>query len=209
MMRLRLFIHRFRQPIAAASAALAVLLVATILRPSGPHLVDVVTAASDLPAGSTLRAEDVELRGMPVDYVAPGAITDIASAVGRTVGSGLAAGEVLTETRLVTTRGRVDGLHTVPVRLADAETADLLEPGVTIDLVLASGDGPAGIGAAGTGRVIAEGVRVVTVPRPVQSSGLGMNQRRAGSLIVVATDRRTAVELAAVGSQPGLGVVLR
>jgi len=204
MMRLRLFIHRFRRPLAAASAALAVLLLATTLRPSGPPLVDVLAAASDLPAGSTLRAEDVEFRGMPADYVAPGAITDIATAIGRTVGSALVAGEVLTETRLVTTRGRVDGLHTVPVRLADAETANLLEPGATIDLVLVSGDG-----AAGTGRVIAEGVRVVTVPRPVQSSGLGMTERRAGSLIVVATDRRTAVELAAVGSQPGLGVVLR
>jgi hypothetical protein len=52
-------------------------------------------------------------------------------------------------------------------------------------------------------------VQVVTVPRISTSAGLGRDSRTAGSLIVVATDRRTAVALAAAGTQPGLGVVLR
>ena len=40
-------------------------------------------------------------------------------------------------------------------------------------------------------------------------AGFGAAPRATGSLIVVATDRRTAVALAAAGAQPGLGVVLR
>ena len=89
----------------------------------------------------------------------------------------------------------------MPVRLADAEAATLLAPGSVIDLVLASGDGGA--------RVVAEGVQVVTVPQRAVSTGLGGASRTAGSLIVVATDRRTAVVLAAASTQSGLGVVLR
>ena len=89
----------------------------------------------------------------------------------------------------------------MPVRLADAEAATLLSPGSVVDLVLASGDTGA--------RIVAEGVQVVTVPRISTSAGLGRDSRIAGSLIVVATDRRTAVALAAAGTQPGLGVVLR
>ncbi|MEY3734065.1 MAG: hypothetical protein RL347_1424 [Actinomycetota bacterium] len=204
MTRARLFVHRFRRQLAAACAALAVILLASALRPTSPPVVDVIIAAADLPAGATLSVDDLDLRAVPREFAPPGGFAELSAAVGRTISSGMAAGEIVTETRLIATGARTDGLHTVPVRLADAETADLLAPGVTVDLVLPSGDS-----AAAQGRVIAEGVRVVTVPRPAQASGFGSPQRRAGSLIVVATDRRTAVALAAVGSQPGLGVVLR
>ena len=142
---------------------------------------------------------------MPVDYSTPGALVDPEEAVGGTISSALAAGEVITRSRLVSASRLPAGLHAVPVRLAEADVADLLTPGTTIDLVLISGDR----GVDGTGDVVAQGVQVVTVPRPESSAGLGSPERRAGSLIVVATDRRTAITLAAVGSQPGLGVVLR
>lgn len=197
----RLTLYRFRRPLAAASAALAVLLLATTLRPVSASLVDVAVAAADLPPGSTLTADDIAVAPMPADYLPPGAVLDPAEAVGRTLTSAIAAGEPVTQSRLLAQGPRADGLHTVPVRLADAETAALLAPGAVIDLVLPSGD-------AG-GRVVAEAVQVVTVPRRESTSGFGPASRSAGSLIVVATDRRTAVALAAAGTQPGLGVVLR
>jgi Flp pilus assembly protein CpaB len=197
----RLFIHRFRRPIAATCAALAVLLFAVTLRPTSADLVDVIVASADLPAGSTLTEQDLAVDAIPADYVPPGAVTNPADALGRMIASGIASGEPITSSRLVTTGPRSDGLHTVPVRLADAEAATLLSPGSVIDLVLASGDTGA--------RIVAEGVQVVTVPRISTSAGLGRDSRTAGSLIVVATDRRTAVALAAAGTQPGLGVVLR
>jgi Flp pilus assembly protein CpaB len=197
----RLAVYRFRRPLAAASAGLAVLLLAAALRPASGALVDVAVASSDLPPGSTLTAQDISLEPLPADYLPPGAMTDPADAVGRTIAGAISAGEPITQSRLVTQGPRADGLHTVPVRLADAEAAGLLVPGSVIDLVLASGD-------AG-GRVIAEGVQVVTVPRRETGAGFGATSRTTGSLIVVATDRRTAVALAAAGTQPGLGVVLR
>ena len=197
----RLFVYRFRRPIAAASAGLAVLLLAITLRPTSADLVDVIVASADLPAGSTLTEQDLAVDAIPADYVPPGAVTDPADALGRMIASGIATGEPLTRSRLMTDGPRPDGLHTVPVRLADAEAATLLSPGSVIDLVLASGDTGA--------RIVAEGVQVVTVPRVSTSAGLGRDSRTAGSLIVVATDRRTAVALAAAGTQPGLGVVLR
>ena len=197
----RLFVYRFRRPLAAASAALAVLLLAAALRPASTDLVDVIVAASDLPPGATLSAQDLSVAALPSDYLPPGAITTAEAAVGRTIAGAITAGEPLTRSRLVATGPRIDGLQTVPVRLADAEAAALLAPGSVIDLVLASRDGGA--------RVLAEGVQVVTVPQRPTSTGLGGSSRTAGSLVVVATDRRTAVALAAAGTQPGLGVVLR
>lgn len=197
----RLFIHRFRRPLAAVSAALAALIAFTAARPGPPAEVDVLVAAVDLPAGAQLTVDDLDLRSIPVDYAAPGALQDIDEAVGRMTATSMASGEVLTPGRLVATGTRADGLHLVPVRLADPEAADLLAPGIIVDLV-ELGDGRAD-------RVLAEGVQVVTVPRPVTATGLGSGGRRAGSLIVVAADRRTAVTLAAVGAQPGLGVVMR
>lgn len=197
----RLTLYRFRRPLAAASAALAVLLLAAILRPTSATLVDVTVAAADLPPGSTLTAQDLAVAPLPADYLPPGAVLDQAEVVGRTLTGAIAAGEPLTHSRLLAQGPRDDGLHTVPVRLADAEAASLLTPGSVIDLVLASGHTG--------GRVIAEGVQVITVPQRAATTGFGQASRAAGSLIVVATDRRTAVALAAAGTQPGLGVVLR
>jgi Flp pilus assembly protein CpaB len=197
----RLFIYRFRRPLAAASAGLAVLLLAAALRPASADLVDVVVAAADLPPGATLSAQDLSVASLPSDYLPPGAVMTADDVVGRTIAGAVSAGEPLTQSRLIATGPRADGLHTVPVRLADAEAATLLTPGSVIDLVLASRDT--------TPRVIAEGVQVVTIPQRPASTGLGGTSRAAGSLIVVATDRRTAVALAAAGTQPGLGVVLR
>lgn len=177
------------------------LLALATLRPSGLDTAGVVVASTDLPPGTTLTAEDVSITEMPAAYISPGTATTLDDAVGRTIAAGIGAGEPVTESRFVTSGPRTDGLHTVPVRLADPEAADLLSPGTTIDLVLATGDAGA--------RVIAEGAQVVTIPRRASSGGLGEGPRSAGSLIVVATDRRTAVTLAAMGTQPGLGVVLR
>ena len=177
------------------------LLLASALRPASADLVDVIVAATDLPPGATLSSQDLTVAALPSDYLPPGAITTAEAAVGRTIAGAITAGEPLTQSRLVTTGPRDDGLHTVPVRLADPEAATLLAPGSVIDLVLASGDGGA--------QLLAEGVQVVTVPQRPASTGLGGSSRAAGSLIVVATDRRTAVALAAAGTQAGLGVVLR
>ena len=121
---------------AAGCAALAVVILASFLRPSGPALVDILTATTDLPAGSTLTAEDISTQPFPADHIPPGAFTDTTQLIGRLLAAPMAQGEAVTQTRLMSVGPRADGLHTVPVRLADAEMADLLAPGAIIDLVL-------------------------------------------------------------------------
>lgn len=190
---------------AAGCAALAVVILASFLRPSGPTLVDILTATTDLPAGSTLTAEDISARPFPADHIPPGAFTDTTQLIGRLLAAPMAQGEAVTQSRLMSVGPRADGLHTVPVRLADAEMADLLAPGAIIDLVLPMGDTSSPL----AGEVIAAGALVVTVPRRPREGTFGASPRSSGSLVVVATDRRTAVALAAVGLRSGLGVIIQ
>jgi hypothetical protein len=137
----------------------------------------------------------------PVDHVPPGTALEVGDVIGRVLVSPLDTGEVVTSTRLLISGPREDGLLTVPVRLVDAETADLLSPGSVIDLIRPTGQG---------GDVLAAGALVVTVPRRPTERGFAASPRPgAGSLVVVATDRRTAVALAAAGSSGGLGVIIR
>ena len=197
----RLFIHRFRRPIAAGCAALAVVLLASTCRAQSPDLVDVIAAATDLPAGATLAATDVELRAFPREALPPVTHSESAEVIGRVIAGPIAAGELITGTRLVDTGPRADGLRLVPVRLSDPGVADLLAPGTLVDLV--------GVSGGTQGQVLAEGVQVVTVPRQGRDAGIGGTTRTAGSLIVVAAEPQTAVALASTATQPGLGIVMR
>lgn len=197
----RLFIHRFRRPIAAACAALAVVLLASTCRAQSPDVVDVIAAATDLPAGATLAATDLQSRAFPRELLPPVTHSEPEDVIGRVIAGPIAAGEVITDTRLVDTGPRADGLRLVPVRLSDPGVADLLAPGTLVDLV--------GVTGGTQGQVLAEGVQVVTVPRQSRDAGIGGTARAAGSLIVVAADPQTAVALASTATQPGLGLVMR
>lgn len=196
----RILVYRYRRPLAATSAALAVLLLALGLRPHDAARTDVVLAATDIPAGTTLTGVDLSVAAYPGDAVPPGTVDDPDRVIGRTVVGPIGAGEPITTTRLMAHGPRDDGLQEVPVRLADAQTAALLSPGAVIDLVLARGD---------NSEVVAESALVVTVPRADTDRAFGAPSRSPGSLIVVATDRRTAVELAAIGTRGGVGVIIR
>ncbi|MFI1470649.1 hypothetical protein [Streptomyces wuyuanensis] len=100
-----------------------------------------------------------------------------------------------------------------PVRIADAETVRLLEPGDRVDVIAAPRE-PAGTAfgrGAGTGgasrtgpdaRIIVTGARVARVPRAAEGFGDG------GALIVLAVPRPVATELAGAGATSRLAVTL-
>lgn len=100
---------------------------------------------------------------------------------------------------------RQSGVVSAPVRIADAATVRLLEPGDRVDVIAT---GPAGAGspaAAGRdtaveARVVAAGVRVAGVP-DADPSG-------AGALIVLAVPRSTATALAGAAANSELAVTL-
>jgi len=143
----------------------------------------------------------VQLRAVPREALPPGAHVRVDDVSGRTLVGAMTAGEAVTTTRLLETGPRHDGLRLVPVRLADPDVAHLLSPGTLVDLVHSSGDT--------RGRVIAQGVRVVTIPRRSRDSGLGGPASSAGSLIVVAADQRTAIALTTGSAASGVGVLMR
>ncbi|MEV6794907.1 RcpC/CpaB family pilus assembly protein [Streptomyces sp. NPDC051320] len=93
-----------------------------------------------------------------------------------------------------------------PVRIADAATVRLLEPGDRVD-VIATGDPDRAPNAGGTAteaRVVATGVRVTGVPDAGSASPTG----GGGALIVLAVSRSTATALAGAAAHSDLAVTL-
>lgn len=201
--RLRLMVYRFRRPLAAACAALAVLLGVGMLRPTPTPTIDVVVAARDLPPGVTVSADDITTAAVPPGTVGSVGYTDGADVIGRLLATGIAAGEPLTATRMATgvgSAGLVAGEVAVPVRLADAAFADLLSPGDVVDLVASSQRSNA---------VIAEAARVITVPRQQGSGFLSGSTRRADTLLLVAVPRAASAQVAAASLGGPLAAIVR
>ncbi|MGW1883365.1 hypothetical protein [Streptomyces sp. NPDC001970] len=90
-------------------------------------------------------------------------------------------------------------LVSAPVRIADAETVRLLEPGDRVD-VIAAADSTAG--GASEARVVATGARVAEVPRGRETFPEG------GALIVLSVPRPVAAALAGAGTGARLAVTL-
>ena len=186
------------------AVGLVVLAGAFALRPAGAResaLVGVVVAARDLPPGSTLSAADVTVRPLPRAAVPLGALTASSAALGRVLAGPIRTGEPLTDVRLV---GPADtalttgdpNAATVPVRLADPDVADLLRPGVRVDVVTLDPDRQ-------TDPVLAENATVVTV------RGRSVNQGQTGRLVLVALPRQFATQLAAASLRQPVTVTLR
>lgn len=195
-----------------AAVALVVLAGALALRPAGAReaaQTDVVVAAKDMAPGSRLSQADVSIRQLPGSVVPTGALTRRAAAVGRVLAGPIRAGEPLTDVRLVgpadtaLTTGEPDAA-TVPVRLADPDVADLLRPGIRVDVVTLDPDQQ-------SDPVLADNATVVTVRDTASSSGgvAGAGQNQAGRLVLVALPRQFATRLAAASLRQPVTVTLR
>ena len=174
-----------RRPLAALLAAAAVVAGLHELRPPPPDVVAVLTAARDLPAGTTLREQDLT----SVDYASGTAPTGLASdAVGRVLAGPVRAGEPLTDVRLVgaALAAAYPGSVAIPVRLPDAGMAALLHVGDPIDLVAADPQG-------GAARVVASDLVVVALPRPDEES---MASGMPGRLVVLAAPEAVREDVA-------------
>jgi pilus assembly protein CpaB len=193
-----------RRLLAAACAAAAVAFGLSAVAPAPPPVVRILTAAHDLPAGSTLGAGDVRLVGFAPSVVPAGALRVSASAVGLVLAGAMRRGEPLTDIRVVgpALLGSLatSGLVAAPVRIADPGAARLLQPGAVVD-VLASSERE----TRGPAPVVASGVRVVTVPVPDGDVG-GLDD---GALVVLATTPATAAVLARAAVSSRLSVTIR
>jgi pilus assembly protein CpaB len=189
--RRRVLLHR--RLLAAVLAAAAVLVGLQAAAPPPPPTVAVWTAASDLPSGTVLGADDLESTPYPPDVVPHGVIRDPREVVGATLAAPLQRGEPLTRERTVgdgLLRG-YPGTTAVPLRITDADVVDLLRVGDEVSFVVADPDGRT------PPQDLVEDVPVVAVPRPSRS---GLTAGTPGRLVVVAVPRERAAEVAARAS---------
>ncbi len=183
------------------AAALAVLALVLALRPnaaSGQPTEPIVVAGHDLAPGTTLAPADLALRRMPRNLLPSGALTSVPSAAGHVLGGALRTGEPITNVRLVDTGlpGEAPGSSAVPVRLADPGVADLLRPGVRVDVVTMDPDQT-------DNPLLASGAIVLTVRDADSAPG------QRGRLVVLALPDKLATRVAAVSLRQPVTVTLR
>lgn len=212
--------HRRKLAVIAAMAAVAFGISA--VTPDPPRTATVVVAAHRLAGGHQLQSSDLTTRQLAPSTVPDGAATDIDALIGRTVVAPLTEGSVLTSASVLDVRDRpqaADGMVIAPLRISDAAVVRLLRVGDRVDVVAVgqsiSQTGPALEGSAGPraskdsgARVIAEQVRVVTIPRTSTDSGLGSAQPDPQTLLLVEVDRDQATALAAAAASSQLSLLL-
>jgi pilus assembly protein CpaB len=214
---IRVAARRYHRLLRAAVVAIVVLIVVTRLSPEPAPTTTIVAAARDLPAGAVLTAADLRTLKLPPADVPAGATIDVAAIVGSQLSGPLRRGEPLTDVRLTdgVLRRPAGGLVSAPVRLADSQAAQLLQPGQRIDVLAAStavgddgssdsgpGSGSASAAAtvAGSATVVAADVMVVAIPiasaPPGGGSQVDSDVGIEGALVVLATSTLQARQLA-------------
>jgi len=178
---------------AALVAAAAWLALSAFLPQPAPRGVPIVVVGQDLMPGHVLTAGDLAVADWPKDLIPGGAFADPAGLVGKAMGAGMSRGEPVTTARirgpgLLT--GALPGLVAAHVRLADPAMAAMAAPGDHVDLI------------SSAGKVVAEDVAVLAVLPPTDAEG-----GSGDALVLVATDRGTALRIAALQGRQVLAVV--
>jgi len=185
-------VARHRALLAGGLAAGAVASGLGLLAPEPVAGVLVLRASRDLVAGAPLGAADVAAARVPVAAVPAGALIDPDAVVGRLLSGPVRAGELLTDVRLAGAsllRDDASGRVAVPVRLADAASAALLQAGDRIDVLAASTS--AGTSAGQRDAVlVAQKAEVLAVPSSVGDTG-------EGALVLLSETPAVAARLAA------------
>lgn len=202
---------KYRRPVAACLAAIAVACGLSAVAPERAETLRVPVAAQDLPAGHLLSPQDVdyaevlaealppELRGQPgeADPVLEGQLA-IATRAGTPLHEGLLVGDHLLA-------GTAPGTVAVPLQPADPQTLELLAPGHHVDVVLTEGNGYEEPLASSR---VASGLAVLWVPGSGGSAGILTSGSRPEGTVVVAATSAEAEELAAAASRGRLQLLL-
>jgi Flp pilus assembly protein CpaB len=178
-------------PIAAAAAVFLFSL--ALLRPEPTR--KVVVAAADLPAGWTIRPEDVALQEVPQRMVPADALANPDAAVGKTVRISRAKGDILRESVLGAPVVLGPDERAIGVKVSDASgLAGTLQPGDRVGVVAVVLESDRAFA-----KVTVEGLRVLYVdpafaasvpePPPAAAGGLSfsaLRQRRGEGVVVLA-----------------------
>lgn len=189
--------HRRKLAVVAAMGATAAGI--TAATPPAPQTVGVVVAARQLTGGQRVTAGDLTTRQLLRPAIPDDAVADPSAVLGRTLVAPLSRGSVLTTLSVIGDHPTVThGNVIAPVRISDAAVIGLLRVGDRVDIVAADPE------SGGGAHLIAEQVRVVTIPRSSDSgSSLAPDSGDPQTLVLVevSTDQATALADAAAGSQ--------
>jgi Flp pilus assembly protein CpaB len=182
-----------RKWIPIATAAAVFLFSLALLRPEPTR--KVVVAAADLPAGWTIRPEDVALQEVPQRMVPADALANPDAAVGKTVRISRAKGDILRESVLGAPVVLGPDERAIGVKVSDASgLAGTLQPGDRVGVVAVVLESDRAFA-----KVTVEGLRVLYVdpafaasvpePPPAAAGGLSfsaLRQRRGEGVVVLA-----------------------
>ena len=156
-------------------------------------LVTVVVASRLVAAGSTVTDSDVKLARMPPQAVPDGVITQPQDAVGKVAGTGIRAGQILTDLTLVGGTA-TDGTVVLSVRLDNQELASLAQPGTRVTLYATTSAQP-----------VASHVLVVAVPTADSGNVLSGTSTKV-LLVLVTADEAGAITMAMASSTLTLAI---
>jgi flagella basal body P-ring formation protein FlgA len=183
-----------RRGVAAVLAGVVVFAaLSAVTAKDSSDLVTVVVASRLVAPGSTVTVGDVKLARMPPQAVPDGVITQAQDAVGKVAGTGIRAGQILTDLTLVGGT-ETDGTVVLSVRLDNPELASLAPPGTRVTLYATTSAQP-----------VASHVLVVAVP--AVSSGNVLSGSSATVLLVrVTSDQAGAITMAMSSSTLTLAI---
>jgi Flp pilus assembly protein CpaB len=155
------------------------------LYPSVGPAVSVVVAAEDLARGTTIGEEMVRLESVPSDLAPPAALTAADDAAGRVLQAAIAAGEVLTRTRLAHRGvGPVAALVPPGLRAVVVPTSvppAVVRPGDLVDVLATYG------GGRPYSETVASGLEVLRVLDGVGQASAIAGGGDVGSLVLLAS----------------------
>lgn len=188
-----------RRSLAALCAAGCVLATLSVLSPT-TRTVDVVVAAHDLTAGTTLTAADLALARYPPELVPEGALSTLSEAQSATSTLPITHGTPLTPAMVGGTGSMAaPGERLAAFRLSDAGLRALMSVGDRVTVVATTDEGDV--------TTLATRVRVVALPAERQASG-ALSSPSDGGLVVVSCAPSVAERIAAWSNSSRLGVAL-
>lgn len=156
-------------------------------------LVQVVVASRLVVAGSTVTDTDVRVARMPRQAVPDGALVRTQDAIGKVAGTGVRAGQILTDLTLVG-GATGDGTVVLSVKLDNPQLASLAPPGTRVTLY-----------ATTSAQAVASHVLVVAVP--AVGGGNVLSPSSATVLLVrVTADQAGAITMAMASSTLTLAI---
>ena len=190
--RVKRFVRTRRRLFAAVLAALAVWAGLAALRPPEPTTASVLVTSRPVSGGSTVSADDVQVRQLPVQMLPADYFDAPEQVVGRPVTVPLPAGAIVLPSSVVSRESlAAPGMAVLPVTLSAAATA-LVVVGDRLDLIALDEDsGP-----------VASAARVLAVLDPDDGGG-SLSPARSSGLVVLVELRPDALAKVATAAARG------